>query len=206
MTFTLPPLPYDYSALEPFFDTATMRLHHGKHHAAYVDNLNKAVTDYPDLQKRSIEDILRNFESIDPKIRQAIINHGGGHANHSFFWTVLAPPADSLPTGQLAAAIDSTFGSFAKFKEAFTAKAMGVFGSGWAFLIKTPEGKLDLKRHSFQNSPLSRGNSPLLSVDMWEHAYYLKYQNRRPEYLEAFWHLVNWPQVEKNFSSISPPS
>jgi Fe-Mn family superoxide dismutase len=199
MTFTLPLLPYDYSALEPFFDTATMLLHHDKHHAAYVDNLNKAIVDYPDLQNKSIEDILRNLDLVNPKIRQAVINHGGGHANHSFFWTILAPPSTLGPSGKLADALNSTFGSLEKFKEVFTAKAMGVFGSGWAFLIKTPEGKLDLKRHSFQNSPLNHGNTPLLSVDMWEHAYYLKYQNRRPEYLEAFWHLVNWPQVEKYF-------
>lgn len=201
MTFTLPSLPYDYSALEPLFDTATMHLHHDKHHAAYVDNLNKALADYPELQKKSIEDILRNLNSVDPKIRQSVINNGGGHANHSFFWTILAPPSSPYPAGLLADAINSAFGSLNKFKEVFTAKAMGVFGSGWAFLLKTPDGKLALKRHSFQNSPLSHGNIPLLAVDMWEHAYYLKYQNRRVDYLEAFWHLINWPQVEKYFST-----
>lgn len=201
MTFTLPILPYDYSALEPFFDSATMHLHHSKHHAAYVDNLNKALVGFLDLQKKSLEELLKNVDSIDPKIRQAVVNNAGGHANHSFFWTILAPPSGKVPGGKLAGALNSAFGSLDKFREEFTTKAMSVFGSGWAFLIKTPDGKLALKRHSFQNSPITHGNVPLLAVDMWEHAYYLKYQNRRPEYLEAFWHLINWPQVEKNFSS-----
>jgi len=151
------------------------------------------------LQKYTAEQLLAKLNIIDPSIRQAVINHGGGHVNHSFFWQIMAPPSDQKPEGKLLDALTSTFGDFAKFQEQFTQKALSVFGSGWAFLIKTPDGKLSLKRHSFQNSPLSSGNFPLLALDVWEHAYYLKYQNRRAEYVQAFWKVVNWEKVSQLF-------
>ena len=201
--FTLPELPYAYDALEPYLDAKTMEIHHSKHHQAYVDNLNKALEKYPELGSKSIEDILKDTNSIPEEIRQAVINHGGGHANHSFFWSIMGPKSKAKPEGELLENINSTFGDFSKFKEQFSAKAMGVFGSGWAFLILTPDKKLALKRHSFQNSPLSDGNVPLLAIDVWEHAYYLKYQNRRAEYVEAFWNIVNWGEVEKTFDLAS---
>ncbi|KKQ44620.1 MAG: Superoxide dismutase [Candidatus Woesebacteria bacterium GW2011_GWA1_37_8] len=201
--FTLPELPYKYDALEPYIDAKTMEIHHGKHHQAYVDNLNKALEKYPQFVDKNIEDILSDINSIPEEIRQQVLNHGGGHANHSFFWKNLAPNAKEVPGGEFIEAIKTVFGDFDKFKEQFSAKAMGVFGSGWAFLILTPDKKLALKRHSFQNSPLSDGNVPLLAIDVWEHAYYLKYQNRRAEYVEAFWNIVNWGEVEKTFDSAS---
>ena len=201
--FTLPKLDYEYDALEPYIDAKTMEIHHSKHHQVYVDNLNKALEKYPEIGNKSIEEILKDTNSIPEDIRQAVINHGGGHANHSFFWSIMGPKSKDEPEGEILEAINSTFGDFAKFKEQFSAKAMGVFGSGWAFLIMTPEKKLALKRHSFQNSPLSDGNIPLLALDVWEHAYYLKYQNRRAEYVEAFWNIVDWDDVEKTFDSAS---
>jgi len=208
--FTLPELPYKYSALEPYIDAKTMEIHHSKHHRAYVDNLNKALEGHPQFFEKSIEEILKDINSVPEEICQAVINHGGGHANHSFFWKVMAPHFAELdsasrgePQGELAKAIDGTFGDFSKFKEAFTAKAMGVFGSGWAFLVVTPEKKLELTRQSFQNSPLMYGNAPILGIDVWEHAYYLKYQNRRVEYVDAWWNVVNWTQVEENFEAAS---
>jgi len=176
-----------------------MKLHHGKHHQTYVDNLNKATAAFPGLQNFTIEQLLSDLDVLDPSIRQAVINHGGGHANHSLYWQIMAPPADQKPEGKLLAALNSTFGDFTKFQEQFTAKAMALFGSGWVFLTKTPQGKLNLKRHSFQNSPLSTGNTPLLTIDVWEHAYYLKYQNRRAEYITAWWHVVNWNKVSELF-------
>ncbi|OGM33509.1 superoxide dismutase [Candidatus Woesebacteria bacterium RIFCSPHIGHO2_01_FULL_44_21] len=197
MSFQLPKLSYSYDALEPYIDEATMHLHHEKHHQAYVDNLNKALEKYPELQKKSIEELLKNIHDVPEDIRQVVINHGGGHANHSFFWTIMSPKGGGKPKGELADAINKTFGDFQKFREEFSNKAMAVFGSGWAFLIKTPDGKLQLKRHSFQNSPLMQGNMPILGLDVWEHAYYLKYQNRRVEYIEAFWNVVNWEEANK---------
>lgn len=185
--FTLPDLPYAYDALEPYIDEETMRIHHDKHHGTYVDNLNKLNT-----QNLSLEELLKSED-------QKIINCVGGHVNHTFFWEIMAP-VKSDPEGKILEAINSTFGSLEKFKASFTEKALGVFGSGWAFLIKTPEGKLSLKRHSFQNSPLMQGNIPILGIDVWEHAYYLKYQNRRAEYVEAWWNIVNWDKVEENFT------
>jgi len=197
VSFQLPKLSYSYDALEPYIDEATMHLHHEKHHQAYVDNLNKALEKYPELQKKSIEELLKNIHDVPEDIRQVVINHGGGHANHSFFWTIMSPKGGGKPKGELADAINKTFGDFQKFREEFSNKAMAVFGSGWAFLIKTPDGKLQLKRHSFQNSPLMQGNMPILGLDVWEHAYYLKYQNRRVEYIEAFWNVVNWEEANK---------
>ena len=198
--FSLPQLPYPANALEPYIDEATMQIHHGKHHAAYVDNLNKALAGQDKLLAMQVEQLLTNLDQVPEASRQAVINHGGGHANHSFFWQIMGPPKPSQPAGKLAAALDATFGSFAKFQEAFTAKAMAVFGSGWAFLVQKPDGALALKRHSFQNSPLMHGNHPVLGVDVWEHAYYLKYQNRRPEYIEGWWHVVNWTEVSARFA------
>lgn len=199
--FTLPKLPYDYDALEPYIDTETMRIHHTKHHQAYVDNLNKALEGSPELRTLSIEELLTKVESVPEGNRQAVINHGGGHANHSFFWKImLQAQKTSSPEGHLKQAIEKTFGTIDKFKEEFTAKAMGVFGSGWAFLVVAEDKKLALKRQSFQNSPLMHGSIPLLGIDVWEHAYYLKYQNRRAEYISNWWNIVNWKEVGNNFT------
>lgn len=201
MAFELPKLDYAYDALEPYIDATTMEIHHTKHHQAYIDNLNKALENYPELQKKSIEDLLQNVSDAPQDIRQAIINHGGGHANHSFFWKILSPHAEARgPQGALKEELEKTFSSFEKFKEQFSEKAMGVFGSGWAWLVVTPDKKLMLKRHSFQNNPLLQGNTPILGLDVWEHAYYLKYQNRRKEYVEAFWNIVNWEKIEELFN------
>ncbi len=197
MSYQLPKLPYPYDALEPYIDKETMEIHHTKHHQAYVDNLNKALTPYPNLQKLSVEELLAKIDSVPTEAQQAVINHGGGHANHSFFWKIMSPKK-AEPGGKLLDALNKHFASFDKFKEEFTQKALSVFGSGWAFLIFTEEGKLQLKRHSFQNSPLLHGNFPILGLDVWEHAYYLKYQNRRAEYIEAWWNVVNWEEVEEN--------
>lgn len=200
MTFKLPDLPYSYPALEPYIDEETMHIHHDKHHAAYVDNLNKALTGHTELSKLGLEDLLTDLSQLPSDIKQSVINNGGGHLNHSFFWQIMCPNSQQkLPTGKLLTAINETFSSLTKFKEEFTAKAMTVFGSGWAFLILTKDKKLSLKRHSFQNSPLSQGNVPLLGIDVWEHAYYLKYQNRRLDYVTAWWNVVNWKAVENNF-------
>lgn len=196
MTFKLPDLPYDQTSLEPYIDKKTMQLHHGKHHAGYVEKLNKAL----EGQKVSedLNELLANTDKLDHKIRQAVINNGGGHANHSLFWTVMSPKSGQKPIGKLAEAIEAAFGDFEDFKEKFSEKALGIFGSGWAFL-QAKNGKLSLKRHSFQNSPLMHGFTPILGLDVWEHAYYLKYQNRRADYIKAWWHIVNWSQVEENF-------
>jgi len=198
--FNLPSLPYDYNALEPYIDEETMKIHHDKHHATYVDNLNKALEGQNSLLGMKIEELVMSLDKVPEGIKQAVINNGGGHANHSFFWQVMRPSAGDKPTGKLAEAVISMFGSFDKFKEEFTGKAMTVFGSGWAFLIKKPDGTLALKRHSFQNSPLMHGDKPVLGIDVWEHAYYLKYQNRRKDYIDAWWNVVNWKQVEQNFN------
>ena len=204
--FSLPKLPYKYDALEPYIDEETMRIHHDKHHGVYVDNLNKALTDHKQFLQKPIEELLAEIEKVPSDIRQTVINNAGGHANHSFFWKVMSPHKASQlgkPEGALMLALNKQFGSFDKFKEEFTARAMSVFGSGWAFLIKTPEGKLTLKRHSFQNCPLMHGNIPILGIDVWEHAYYLKYQNRKAEYVENWWNVVSWKQVEDNFKNFS---
>ena len=185
--FALPDLPYAYNSLEPYIDEETMRIHHDKHHGAYVDNLNKLNT-----QNLGLEELLKSTD-------QKIINNLGGHLNHSFFWEVMSPNPNA-PSGKVLEAINSTFESLEKFKEAFSEKAMTVFGSGWAFLIITPDKKLSLKRLSFQNSPLMHGNTPILGLDVWEHAYYLKYQNRRADYIQAWWNVVDWAKVGENFS------
>ena len=201
MAFQLPPLPYPSDALEPYIDKATMEIHHGKHHAAYVTNLNKALEQAPDLQNKSVADLLRNNLAIIPDaIKTAVRNNGGGHHNHSMFWLLLDPKKpNGKPTGNVARAIDSTFSSFDKFKEQFQAAATTRFGSGWAWLVKTG-GKLEITSTANQDSPLMENKYPLLGLDVWEHAYYLKYQNRRPEYIAAFWNIVNWAEVENRFN------
>jgi Fe-Mn family superoxide dismutase len=198
MAFTLPPLPYPPDALEPHIDKATMELHHGKHHNAYVTNLNKALESAPDLANKSLEQLLANNCGIVPEnIRTAVRNNGGGHANHSFFWPILSGNAGGAPTGDIASVVQSNFGSFDSFKEKFNAAAAGRFGSGWAWLVKDGSGKFEITSTANQDSPIMEGKKPILGLDVWEHAYYLKYQNRRPEYIAAWWNVVNWNEVNK---------
>ena len=200
MPFTLPPLPYGFDALEPFIDKTTMEIHHGKHHAAYIANVNKALESAPDLAGKSLEQLLANNAALAPEaIRTAVRNNGGGHLNHSMFWTIMGPKAGGQPTGKLAEAIKSVFGGFDQFKEKFGGAAMGRFGSGWAWLIKDTSGKLDIYSTANQDNPIMEGKSPVMGIDVWEHAYYLKYQNRRADYISAWWNVVNWPEVEKRF-------
>jgi len=195
----VPPLSYPFDALEPHIDAKTMEIHHDKHHAAYVTNLNKALDGHADLQAKSVEDLLRGFDSIPESIRGAVKNHGGGHANHSLFWQVMGPNAGGTPSGDLGTAIQQAFGSFEAFKEKLTNAAAGQFGSGWGWLVVSG-GKLDVIARPNQDSPLMEGKTPLLGVDVWEHAYYLKYQNRRPDYLAAWWNTVNWQAVADRYS------
>ncbi|MGD8744112.1 MAG: superoxide dismutase [Candidatus Woesebacteria bacterium] len=197
--FRLPKLPYPYDALEPHIDEETMKVHHGKHHAGYVSKLNDALKEHEELQGQDIESILGNIENVEEDIRQKVINSGGGHTNHSLFWEIMSPKGGGQPEGDLAKALDNTFGDFETFKENFSEKAATLFGSGWAFLMVTRGKRLALKRHSFQNSPIMHGNIPILGLDVWEHAYYLKYQNRRGDYIKAFWNVVSWDEVEKRF-------
>ncbi len=198
MAFTLPPLPYPEDALEPHIDKMTMQIHHDKHHGAYVTNLNKALEQAPDLQNKSIEELLANNLSAVPEaIKTAVRNNGGGHANHSLFWTLLSKNGGGAPKGNIESAISSTFGSFDSFKEKFNAAATSRFGSGWAWLVKDGSGKLDIISTANQDSPLMEGKKPVLGLDVWEHSYYLKYQNRRPEYIAAWWNVVNWEEVNK---------
>ncbi len=198
--FTLPPLPYPYDALEPSIDKLTMEIHHDKHHKAYVDNLNKALADYPDLLNKDIVSILKDVKSIPEKVRTAVINNGGGHANHSMFWEIMCPADKSgAPAGDLAAAITSTFGDLAKLQELINDAGLKRFGSGWSWLV-LDGGKLKVLSSANQDSPLSKGQTPLLGVDVWEHAYYLKYQNRRNDYLKAWWKVVNWKDVGDSFN------
>jgi Fe-Mn family superoxide dismutase len=199
MPFTLPPLPYPSDALEPHIDKQTMEIHHGKHHNAYVTNLNKALESAPDLANKSIEELLaNNLAAVPENIKTAVRNNGGGHANHSFFWPILAGDAGGAPIGNVKSAIESTFGSFDTFKEKFNAAAASRFGSGWAWLVKDTSGKFDVYSTANQDSPLMEGKTPILGLDVWEHAYYLKYQNRRPDYVAAWWNVVNWNEVNKN--------
>ena len=195
----LPDLPYGFDALEPHIDARTMEIHHGKHHAAYVANLNGALEKHPDLFDLSIEDLLRDLARIPEEIRTAVRNNGGGHANHSLFWRLLSGSGGGAPAGDLAAAIDSTFGSFGAFREQFSTAAKTRFGSGWAWLSLTPTGSLEVSSTANQDTPLSAGATPIVGLDVWEHAYYLKYQNRRPDYVEAFWNVVDWEQANANY-------
>jgi len=197
--FKLPPLGYDYDALEPHIDAETMKIHHDKHHAAYVAKLNQAVAKAPGLEKKSVEQLLTNLDAAPEDVRKDLRNQGGGHANHTLFWQTLKKNENGKPTGELATAIDKAFGSFAKFQEQFGDAATKVFGSGWAWLVWR-NNKLAIESTPNQDSPLITGATPLLGIDVWEHAYYLKYQNRRPEYIKAFQNVVNWDFVSERFS------
>jgi Fe-Mn family superoxide dismutase len=198
MAFTLPPLPYSSDALEPHIDKTTMEIHHDKHHGAYVTNLNKALESAPDLQKKSIEELLSNgLAAVPESIKTAVRNNGGGHSNHSLFWNLLSRNGGGAPKGDVASVITSNFGSFDSFKEKFNAAATGRFGSGWAWLVRDQSGKFEITSTANQDSPLMEGKKPILGLDVWEHAYYLKYQNRRPEYISAWWNVVNWDEVNK---------
>jgi len=198
--YELPQLPYAYDALEPHIDAQTMEIHHSKHHAAYVANLNKALEGHPDLQSQSLEDLLRNIETVPDSIRTAVRNHGGGHANHSLFWGIMRGDGGGEPAGDLADAINRDFGSFDVLKEKLTAAAGAQFGSGWGWLVAS-NGNLKVFSSANQDSPYMQGNTPILGVDVWEHAYYLRYQNRRPDYLSAWWNVVNWEAVAENLRS-----
>jgi len=201
MAFELPKLPYTHAALEPYIDARTMEIHHGKHHQAYTTNLNKALENHPSLQNQSIETLLRSYEDLPDQIKVAVRNNGGGFANHNLFWTVLSPTGGDAPTGgTLASKISDVFGSFENFKSKFSTAAATRFGSGWAWLVVTSSGALDVYSTPNQDSPYMQGHTPILGLDVWEHAYYLNYQNRRPDYVSAFWNLVNWDQVNKNFA------
>ena len=197
MAFTLPPLPYPADALEPHIDKTTMEIHHDKHHGTYVTNLNKALESAPDWQNKSIEEILANINSVPESIRTAVRNNGGGHANHLLFWNLLSAKGGGAPKGNIESVISSNFGSFDSFKEKFNAAATGRFGSGWAWLVKDGSGKFEITSTANQDSPFMEGKTPVLGLDVWEHAYYLKYQNRRPEYIAAWWNVVNWDEVNK---------
>jgi Fe-Mn family superoxide dismutase len=197
--YQLPALPYAFDALEPHIDAKTMEIHHDKHHATYVNKLNEALGSHPALQSKSVEDLLRGFDSVPEAIRTAVKNHGGGHANHTLFWEVMGPGGGGNPSGDLAAAIESGLGGFDAFKEKLTNAAANQFGSGWGWLV-SDGGKLDVIARPNQDSPLMEGKTPLLGVDVWEHAYYLKYQNRRPDYLAAWWNTINWNAVAERYS------
>jgi Fe-Mn family superoxide dismutase len=198
VAFTLPPLPYAPEALEPHIDAATMKVHHGGHHQAYVNNLNKALESAPELANKSVEELLKNnLAAVPENIRTAVRNNGGGHANHSMFWPIMAANAGGSPTGEVANAISNAFGSFESFREKFTTAAMGRFGSGWAWLVRKGNGNLEVTSSANQDSPLMDGDFPVLGLDVWEHAYYLKYQNRRAEYVNAWWSVVNWNEVNR---------
>lgn len=201
MAFELPNLPYAFDALEPHIDARTMEIHHGKHHAAYVNNLNKALEGHSDLQNKSLEDLLGSINSVPEDIRTAVRNNGGGHANHTLFWQIMGPNGGGQPGGELANAINSAFGSFDEFKSKFAAAAAGRFGSGWAWLIANPDGSVSITSLPNQDSPLMEGKTPILGLDVWEHAYYLKYQNRRPDYISAWWNVVNWDEVAKRYAA-----
>jgi Fe-Mn family superoxide dismutase len=196
MAFELSPLPYAFDALEPHIDARTMEIHHGKHHQAYVNNLNKALEADPTWLGKPIEEVLSNVVSIAESARQAVINNGGGHANHTLFWQIMGPGKGGAPTGGVAAGIKATFGTFETFKEKFATAATTRFGSGWAWLVVGRTGSLEVLSTPNQDSPIMQGMTPILGLDVWEHAYYLKYQNRRPDYIAAWWNTVNWPKVE----------
>ncbi|KMT41263.1 superoxide dismutase [Melissococcus plutonius] len=201
MTYILPDLPYAYDALEPYIDTETMHLHHDKHHNTYVTKLNEAIEKHPELGNQSVEELITNMNAIPEDIRLAVHNNGGGHVNHSFFWKVMGPNAGGEPTGAVKEAINQTFGSFEKMKEQFNAAAASRFGSGWAWLVVDKNKKLSILSTANQDSPLMEGKTPILGLDVWEHAYYLKYKNVRPDYIAAFWNVVNWEQVNRNYEA-----
>ena len=200
MAYTLPDLPYPENALEPHIDAQTMNIHRTKHHQAYINNVNAALEKHPDLAKKPVEALLKELASIPEDIRTVVRNNGGGHANHSMFWTVMGPHAGGEPAGDLAEAIKKDFGTFASFREQFIKAATTRFGSGWAWLT-VANGKLAIESSANQDTPLSEGRTPILGLDVWEHAYYLKYQNRRPDYITAYWNVVNWGEVGKRFAA-----
>ena len=200
MAHELPGLPYDHDALEPHIDAETMRIHHSKHHQGYVNNLNAALEKHPELADKSLEELLGDLDSVPQDIRTAVRNNGGGHANHSLFWPCMAPGSGGTPSGELADAIDSAFGSFDAFAEIFSKAAATRFGSGWAWLCVDESGGLVVTSTANQDNPVSEGLKPILGLDVWEHAYYLNYQNRRPDYVKAWWNVVNWEQVSENFA------
>ena len=199
--FKLPDLGYAYDALEPHIDARTMEIHYTKHHQAYINNLNAALEKHPELQKQSAEDLLRNLNSVPEDIRTVVRNNGGGHVNHNLFWEVMTPGGSPQPSGDVAKGIDSAFGSFDSFKEQLTKAAVGRFGSGWGWLVADKSGKLAITSTPNQDTPIMEGQTPILGVDVWEHAYYLKYQNRRPDYVGAWWNVVNWDVVAKKYAS-----
>ncbi|EOT41034.1 superoxide dismutase [Enterococcus dispar] len=201
MAYTLPELPYAFDALEPYIDVETMHLHHDKHHNTYVTNLNAALEKYPELAEKSVEELIAYMDEIPADIRTAVQNNGGGHANHTFFWEIMAPNAGGTPTGALKDAIDETFGSFEDFKSEFKTAATGRFGSGWAWLVVN-NGKLSIMSTANQDSPLMEGKTPIIGLDVWEHAYYLKYKNVRPDYIAAFWEVVNWDKANEHFENV----
>jgi superoxide dismutase, Fe-Mn family len=201
MAFELPDLPYAYDALEPYVDTQTMQLHHDKHHATYVSNLNGAIEKHPELAGKSLEDLLRDLASVPDDIRMVVRNHGGGTYNHNLFWVFMSPKGGGEPKGGLAQAIDSTFGGFGSFKESFEKAANSRFGSGWAWLNLNQDGSLVITSTQNQDNPLSEGLTPILGIDVWEHAYYLKYQNRRAEYVSNWWNVVNWDDVARRYEA-----
>jgi Fe-Mn family superoxide dismutase len=200
MAHELPPLPYPYTALEPHIDARTMEIHHTKHHQAYITNLNAALEKAPELKQKSLEDLLRGIQQVPEAIRTAVRNHGGGHANHTLFWQIMAPKGGGKPSGPLAEGINAAFGGVDGFKEKFAAAAAGRFGSGWAWLL-VDKGKLIIESTANQDSPLMEGKTPILGLDVWEHAYYLLYQNRRPDYITAWWNVVNWAEVARRFDA-----
>ena len=201
MAYELPPLPYPVDALEPHIDAKTMEIHHDKHHQAYITNANNALKDYPQLAAKPVEELIADLSAVPEAIRTTVRNNAGGHANHSFFWLILGPNAGGSPKGKLADAITSTFGSFDQFKEKVQAAGAGRFGSGWAWLVINKAGSLEITSTPNQDSPIMDGLKPLLGIDVWEHAYYLKYQNRRPDYLKAVWNVINWDAVSKHFET-----
>ncbi len=199
MAHQVPPLPYDFGALEPHIDAQTMQIHHDKHHGAYVTNLNAALEKHPDLAGKSAEELIKNLNAVPEDIRTAVRNNGGGHVNHSMFWQIMAPKAGGEPSGALADAIKQAFGSFAEFQNKFNDAGLKRFGSGWAWLIRSSAGKLEITSTANQDNPLMEGNYPILGNDVWEHAYYLKYKNVRADYLKAWWNVVNWKEVQSRF-------
>jgi superoxide dismutase, Fe-Mn family len=201
MAHTLAPLPYDYAALEPYIDAQTMQLHHDKHHAAYINNLNAALESYSELQSKSIEELVTSLDTLPEAIRTTVRNNAGGHYNHTLFWNLMTPNASGQPTGAIADAINSTFGDFDTFKQQFVTAGTKVFGSGWVWLVSSPDRQLQIITTPNQDTPIASGLHPLLGNDVWEHAYYLKYQNRRPEYLNAWWNVVNWEEVNRRFQT-----
>ena len=201
MAFELPPLPYPEDALEPHIDARTMSIHHDKHHAAYTTNLNKALESHTDLAAMSIENLLANLNSVPEAIRTVVRNNGGGFANHNLFWEIMGPDGGGEPSGELAQAINAAFGSFADFKDQFSKAAVGRFGSGWAWLYVGKDGNVALTSTPNQDTPLMEGNTPILGLDVWEHAYYLNYQNRRPDYVSAWWNVVNWDAVAEKYAT-----